>query len=57
MIQYLEHGVFGFCFLDILALIFLVAVIVCGTLRHRHLKDRKREMEDRLSSEMADKIM
>ena len=57
MLQYLEHGTFGFCILDILAAVFAAGVIEAGVLRYRVLRDRKRELEDELSSKMADKVI
>lgn len=57
MLQYLEHGTFGFCIFDILAAVFAAGVIVAGVMRYRALRDRKRELEDALSSKMADKVI
>lgn len=57
MLQFIEHSTFGFCLLDILAVALFAGVAVFGVIRNRKLKERKRELEDRVSAKYLDDIM
>ena len=41
-----EHTKFGFCWLDLLALLILLAVIVVFGVRNRDLKKQQKDLED-----------
>lgn len=43
-----EHTKFGFCWLDLLALLILLAVIVVFGVRNRDLKKQQKDLEDQL---------
>ena len=49
-----EHTKFGFCWLDLLALLILLAVIVVFGVRNRDLKKQQKDLEDQLSDLYAD---
>ena len=42
------HTKFGFCWLDLLALLILLAVIVVFVVRNRDLKKQQKDLEDQL---------
>ena len=50
-----EHTKFGFCWLDLLALLILLAVIVVFGVRNRDLKKQQKDLEDQLDSGDAKK--
>lgn len=43
-----EHTKFSFCWLDLLALLILLAVIVVFGVRNRDLKKQQKDLEDQL---------
>ena len=43
-----EHTKIGFCWLDLLALLILLAVIVVFGVRNRDLKKQQKDLEDQL---------
>ena len=45
----LEHTKFGFCWLDLLALIVLIVVVVFFIRKNTKLKDEQKDLEDQLS--------
>lgn len=45
----LEHTKFGFCWLDLLALIVLIVVVVFFVKKNTKLKDEQKDLEDQLS--------
>ena len=45
----LEHTKFGFCWLDLLALIVLIVVVVFFIKKYTKLKDEQNDLEDQLS--------
>nr|WP_288555334.1 hypothetical protein [uncultured Mediterraneibacter sp.] len=45
----LEHTKFGFCWLDLLALIVLIVVVVFFIKKNTKLKDEQKDLEDQLS--------
>ena len=45
----LEHIKFGFCWLDLLALIVLIVVVVFFIRKNTKLKDEQKDLEDQLS--------
>lgn len=57
MLQFIEHSTFEFGLPDILAIALFVGVAVCGIIRNRKLKEKKRELEDRVSAKYLDDIM
>ena len=48
MAYLLEHTKLGFCWLDLLALLILLAVIVVFGVRNRDLKKQQKDLEDQL---------
>ena len=48
MAYLLEHTKLGFCWLDLLALRILLAVIVVFVVRNRDLKKQQKDLEDQL---------
>lgn len=44
----LEHTKFGFCWLDLLALIVLIVVVVFFIRKNTKLKDEQKDLEDQL---------
>ena len=50
----LEHTKFGFCWLDLLALIVLIVVVVFFIKKNTKLKDEQKDLEDQLSDLYAD---
>ena len=44
----LEHTKFGFCWLDLLALIVLIVVVVFFVKKNTKLKDEQKDLEDQL---------
>ena len=50
----LEHTKFGFCWLDLLALIVLIVVVVFFIRKNTKLKDEQKDLEDQLSDLYAD---
>ena len=57
MLQFIEHSTFEFGLPDILAIALFVGVAVCGIIRNRKLKEKKRELEDRVSAKYLDDIL
>ena len=57
MLQFIEHSTFEFGLPDILAIVLFVGVAVCGIIRNRKLKEKKRELEDRVSAKYLDDIL
>ena len=53
----LHHTTLGFCFLDIIAALILLAIIVLFIYKHKKLKDRKEELEEMLADKNADATM
>ena len=45
----LEHTKFGFCWLDLLALIVLIVLVVFFIKKNTKLKDEQKDLEDQLS--------
>lgn len=52
----MHHSTLGFCWLDPLALLILVGVIVFFIVRHCKLKKKEKELEDQLSNCCADEV-
>ena len=50
----IQHTCFGFCWLDLVALIVLIAVIVLAVSRKRKMKEQEKELEDQLSALYTD---
>ena len=46
----IQHTCLGFCWLDLVALLVLIAVIVITFLRRRDMKKQEKELEERLSA-------
>ena len=49
-----EHTRLGFCWWDLLALVFLVFVVVAFAVKRSKLKDEQDELEDQLSELYAE---
>lgn len=52
----MHHSTLGFCWLDPIALLILVAIVVLFIVRHRKLKKKEKELEDQLSDYYADSV-
>ena len=50
----IQHTCLGFCWLDLVALIVLIAVIVLAVSRKRKMKEQEKELEDQLSALYTD---
>lgn len=46
----LDHTRLAFCWLDLLAFILLLAVVVVFAVKHRNMKKEQKDLEDRLSN-------
>lgn len=53
----IQHTRLGFCWLDLVALIILIAVIAVVFVRRRDLKKEEKELEERLSALYADETV
>lgn len=50
----IQHTRFGFCWLDLIALIVLIAVTAIAILRRRDIKKEEKELEEQLSAFYAE---
>lgn len=50
----IQHTRFGFCWLDLIALIILIAVIAIVIVRRRDMKAEEKQLEEQLSAFYAD---
>ncbi len=46
----LDHTRLAFCWLDLLAFILLLAVVVVFAVKHRNMKKEQKDLEDQLSN-------
>ena len=53
----IQHTCLGFCWLDLVALIILIAVVAVAFLRRRDMKKEEKDLEDELSAFYADKTV
>lgn len=53
----IQHTRLGFCWLDLVALIILIAVIAVVFVRRRDLKKEEKELEEQLSALYADETV
>lgn len=54
MTNVLHHTTLGFCWLDIIAAIILIAIVALFIVKHRNLKKKLNELEDQVSERSAD---
>lgn len=53
----IQHTCLGFCWLDLVALIILIAIIAIAFLRRRDIKKEEQELEDQLPAFYADETV
>ena len=53
----IQHTCLGFCWLDLVALIVLIAVIAVAFLRRRDMKKEEKDLEEELSAYYADQTV
>jgi len=53
----IQHTCIGFCWLDLLALIVLIAVIAIAYKKRRNMQQEEKELEEKLSSFYADETV
>ena len=53
----IQHTCLGFCWLDLVALIILIAVIAIALLRRRDIKKEAEELEEQLSAFYAEETV
>lgn len=53
----IKHTCLGFCWLDLVALLVLIAVIAVALLRRRDMKKEEKDLEEELSSFYAEKTV
>lgn len=53
----IQHTCLGFCWLDLVALLVLIAVIVVAVKRRRDLKEEAEELEEQLSAFYAEETV
>lgn len=46
----LDHTRLAFCWLDLLAFILLLAIVVVFAVKHRNMKKEQKDLEDQLSN-------
>ncbi len=53
----IQHTCLGFCWLDLVALLVLIAVIVVAVKRRRDLKEEEKDLEEQLSAFYAEETV
>ena len=57
MSHIIQHTCLGFCWLDLVALLVLIAVIAVALLRRRDMKKEEKDLEDELSAFYAEETV